>query len=84
MLEWHPTANNVLASAGYDNLVIVWNAARGEEMVRVDCHPDVVTSIRSHRDQCCRRLIGEVVQSRRRPLPTRAFSWLKPMDRLQH
>ena len=62
MLEWHPTANNVLASAGHDNLVIVWNAARGEEMVRVDCHPDVVTSIRSHRDQCCRRLIGEVVQ----------------------
>ena len=47
MLEWHPTANNVLASAGHDNLVIVWNAARGEEMVRVDCHPDVVTSIRS-------------------------------------
>ena len=34
LLEWHPTANNVLASAGYDNLVIVWIAARGEEMVR--------------------------------------------------
>ena len=50
MLEWHPTANNVLASAGHDNLVIVWNAARGEEMVRLDCHPDVVTSIRSQQE----------------------------------
>ena len=42
------------------------------------CRRVIVVSIVSIVISAANRLIGEVVQSRRRPLlPTRAFSWLK-------
>lgn len=41
---WHPTALNVLLTAGSDNLVIIWNVGTGEALMRIDCHPDVVYS----------------------------------------
>lgn len=41
---WHPTALNVLLTAGSDNLVIIWNVGTGEALMRFDCHPDVVYS----------------------------------------
>ena len=28
LLEWHPTAADILASAGYDHLVMVWDVSR--------------------------------------------------------
>lgn len=41
---WHPSALNVLLTAGSDNLVIIWNVGTGEALMRIDCHPDVVYS----------------------------------------
>ena len=29
MLEWHPTAENILVSAAYDHVIIVWDITRG-------------------------------------------------------
>uniref|UniRef100_A0AAY4CC81 Coronin n=1 Tax=Denticeps clupeoides TaxID=299321 RepID=A0AAY4CC81_9TELE len=45
ILSWHPTARNVLMSAGCDNVLILWNVARGEAMVRIDSvHTDLIYS----------------------------------------
>ncbi|KAF3846119.1 hypothetical protein F7725_003197 [Dissostichus mawsoni] len=45
ILCWHPTAHNVLMSAGCDNVVILWNVARGESVVRIESvHPDLIYS----------------------------------------
>ena len=30
ILEWHPTAENVLLSAAHDHTLILWNVARGD------------------------------------------------------
>ncbi|KAM9472284.1 coronin-1A [Salvelinus alpinus] len=51
ILSWHPTAHNVLMSAGCDNVVILWNVACGEAMVRIDSvHPDLIYSACWNRD----------------------------------
>lgn len=42
---WHPTANNVLLSAGGDPLIILWNVGTGEALVQIDCHPDVIYGV---------------------------------------
>ncbi|XP_072020536.1 coronin-2B-like isoform X2 [Amphiura filiformis] len=44
-IEWHPTAENILASAAHDCMVIVWNIASGEEVCVIDCHPQPVFSL---------------------------------------
>lgn len=44
LVLWHPSALNVLLTAGSDNLVIIWNVGTGEALVRIDYHPDVVYS----------------------------------------
>ncbi|KAK0078094.1 hypothetical protein PV325_003050 [Microctonus aethiopoides] len=44
LVLWHPTALNVLLTAGSDNLVIIWNVGTGEPIVKINCHPDVVYS----------------------------------------
>ncbi|CAL8310814.1 unnamed protein product [Arctogadus glacialis] len=51
ILSWHPTAHNVLMTAGCDNVLILWNVARGQEMVRMDTvHPDLIYSACWNRD----------------------------------
>uniref|UniRef100_A0A8C5G757 Coronin n=2 Tax=Gouania willdenowi TaxID=441366 RepID=A0A8C5G757_GOUWI len=51
ILSWHPTAHNVLLSAGCDNMVILWNVARGEAVVRIDSvHTDLIYSASWNRD----------------------------------
>ncbi|XP_075998894.1 coronin-1A [Genypterus blacodes] len=51
ILSWHPTAHNVLLSAGCDNVVILWNVARGEAMLRMDSvHTDMIYSVCWNRD----------------------------------
>uniref|UniRef100_UPI003AAB8F0B coronin-1A isoform X3 n=1 Tax=Centroberyx gerrardi TaxID=166262 RepID=UPI003AAB8F0B len=51
ILSWHPTAHNVLLSAGCDNVVILWNVARGEAVVRLDTvHTDLIYSACWNRD----------------------------------
>lgn len=44
LVLWHPTAQNILLTAGSDNQVAVWNVGTGEILVHIDCHPDIVYS----------------------------------------
>lgn len=44
LVVWHPTALNVLLTAGSDNKAAIWNVGTGEILVHIDCHPDIVYS----------------------------------------
>lgn len=44
LVLWHPTAQNVLLTAGSDNQVVIWNVGTAEMLIHLDCHPDVVFS----------------------------------------
>ncbi|KAJ8393921.1 hypothetical protein AAFF_G00054540 [Aldrovandia affinis] len=45
IVTWHPTARNVLLSAGCDNVVIIWNVGTGEGVIQLeDLHPDLIYS----------------------------------------
>lgn len=45
ILEWHPTANNVLFTAGGENVILVWNVGTGEALIEIAGHPDQIWSI---------------------------------------
>ncbi|XP_056146531.1 coronin-1C-A-like isoform X1 [Lampris incognitus] len=46
IVTWHPTAHNVLLSAGCDNQIIIWNVGTGEMMINLeDMHPDLIFSV---------------------------------------
>ncbi|CAG2164697.1 unnamed protein product [Oppiella nova] len=49
-IEWHPTADNILLSTGFDYLVIIWNVSKGAPVRVIDCHPDVIHSMSFNRD----------------------------------
>lgn len=40
----------VIDLAGCDNIIILWNVARGEAVVRIDVHPDMIYSACWNRD----------------------------------
>ncbi|XP_058458809.1 coronin-6 isoform X2 [Malaya genurostris] len=44
LVLWHPSALNVLLTAGSDNLIVIWNVGTGEVLVRIECHPDTIYS----------------------------------------
>lgn len=44
LVLWHPTALNVLLTAGSDNQAVIWNVGTGEALVKIDCHPDQIYS----------------------------------------
>ncbi|XP_041035987.1 coronin-1A-like [Carcharodon carcharias] len=45
ILSWHPTASNVLLSAGCDNVIIIWNVSTAEKVIVMDnLHPDIIYS----------------------------------------
>ncbi|KAI6176505.1 Coronin [Aphelenchoides bicaudatus] len=44
-LEWHPTANNILFTAGGENIILVWNVGTGEALLEIAGHPDQIWSI---------------------------------------
>ncbi|XP_061465505.1 coronin-1B isoform X2 [Rhineura floridana] len=51
IITWHPTARNVLLSAGCDNVIIVWNVGTTEELYRLDdLHPDLIYNVCWNRD----------------------------------
>ncbi|NXG49751.1 COR1B protein, partial [Psilopogon haemacephalus] len=51
IVSWHPTARNVLLSAGCDNVVLIWNVGTAEELYRLDgLHPDLIYSVSWSRD----------------------------------
>ncbi|XP_006886935.1 PREDICTED: coronin-2A [Elephantulus edwardii] len=50
LVEWHPTASNILFSSGYDYKVMVWNLDTRESTIlspvrTIDCHKDVILSM---------------------------------------
>ncbi|CAI5650361.1 unnamed protein product [Oreochromis niloticus] len=46
IITWHPTARNILLSAGCDNQIIIWNVGTGEAMINLeDMHPDVIYNV---------------------------------------
>ncbi|EGD80680.1 coronin-2B [Salpingoeca rosetta] len=45
MVEWHPTAENILFSAGFDYMIYGWNIATGERVCEIDCHTDTIYSM---------------------------------------
>ncbi|KAL6486820.1 hypothetical protein MHYP_G00034460 [Metynnis hypsauchen] len=55
LIEWHPTASNVLFSTGYDYQVMVWNLNCPEPVVKnpvrtISVHSDVVLSMSFNMD----------------------------------
>jgi WD40 repeat protein len=49
IIEWHPTAENILLSCGYDHRIIVWNVGRAEAVNYIECHNDVIYSMSFNR-----------------------------------
>ena len=49
IIEWHPTAENILASAGFDHLVIIWNITNSVPVNIFSCHVDTIFSISFNR-----------------------------------
>ncbi|XP_051524989.1 microtubule-associated protein futsch-like isoform X2 [Myxocyprinus asiaticus] len=46
IVTWHPTARNILLSAGCDNVIIIWNVGTGEAIITLDdMHPDIIFSV---------------------------------------
>lgn len=44
LVLWHPSALNVLLTAGSDNQIVIWNVGTGEVLIHIDAHPDIVFS----------------------------------------
>ena len=42
---WHPVAANVLLSASWDPVIVIWNLETAEAVVEIDCHPDIIFSV---------------------------------------
>lgn len=42
IVEWHQTAENILLSAGFDYLIIVWNIVTGKPLKEISCHTDTI------------------------------------------
>ena len=51
LIDWHPTAENILVSAGHDYLLIIWNAARGQALNIIQSHSDTIFSMSFNRSQ---------------------------------
>ena len=49
-IQWHPLANNILASAGFDNKIIAWNVERAEPAIVIDGHTDTIYSMSWSKD----------------------------------
>ncbi|CAF1350236.1 unnamed protein product, partial [Adineta ricciae] len=49
-IEWHPTAQNLILSAGLDHQVVLWNVERAEPIQVYRCHPDAIQSISWNRN----------------------------------
>lgn len=45
IVEWHPSVQNVLLSAGFDYMLIVWNTSTGKALREISCHTDTIYSI---------------------------------------
>ncbi|XP_054248905.1 coronin-1C isoform X3 [Indicator indicator] len=51
IVAWHPTARNVLLSAGCDNAIIIWNVGTGEALITLDdMHVDMIYNVSWNRN----------------------------------
>jgi len=50
MIEFHPSAENILVSASYDLSIIVWHTSRAQVLRVINVHPDTIQSISLNRD----------------------------------
>lgn len=41
---WHPTAEDVLLTAGGDNKILLWHSGTGEALIEIAGHPDMIWS----------------------------------------
>nr|CAD2193490.1 unnamed protein product [Meloidogyne enterolobii] len=44
-LAWHPTAANILLTAGGENKLLLWNVGTGEALIEIAGHPDQIWSV---------------------------------------
>ena len=45
MIQYHPTASNILFSIGFDHLILIWHTGSGQVVGCIDCHPDTIQSL---------------------------------------
>lgn len=52
IITWHPTALNILLSAGCDNFIYIWNVATGQAVFQLnsDVHPDLIFGVSWNRN----------------------------------
>ncbi|KAL4003611.1 hypothetical protein ACH3XW_8315 [Acanthocheilonema viteae] len=44
-LAWHPTASNILLTAGGENKLLIWNVGTGDALLEISGHPDMIWSV---------------------------------------
>lgn len=49
MIEWHPIAENILISAGFDCLIMIWHTSKAYLISIINCHPDTIQSMSLNR-----------------------------------
>uniref|UniRef100_A0A8C5HH22 Coronin n=1 Tax=Gouania willdenowi TaxID=441366 RepID=A0A8C5HH22_GOUWI len=88
IVSWHPTARNVLLSAGCDNQIIIWNVGTGQAMIHLeDMHPDVIFSVSWSRNgsllcTACKDKKVRVIDPRKKKIVTekdKAHEGARPM-----
>ncbi|XP_053267800.1 coronin-1C-A isoform X2 [Pleuronectes platessa] len=88
IVSWHPTARNVLLSAGCDNQIIIWNVGTGQAMINLeDMHPDVIFSVSWNRNgsllcTACKDKKVRVIDPRKKKIVTekdKAHEGARPM-----
>uniref|UniRef100_A0A8C4YQ62 Coronin n=1 Tax=Gopherus evgoodei TaxID=1825980 RepID=A0A8C4YQ62_9SAUR len=55
LIEWHPTASNIIFSTGYDYKIMIWNLDTKEPVIQnpvktISCHRDVILSMSFNTD----------------------------------
>uniref|UniRef100_A0A1I7VTF7 Coronin n=1 Tax=Loa loa TaxID=7209 RepID=A0A1I7VTF7_LOALO len=44
-LAWHPTASNIILTAGGENKLLIWNVGTGDALLEISGHPDMIWSV---------------------------------------
>ncbi|XP_043924337.1 coronin-1C isoform X2 [Protopterus annectens] len=88
IVAWHPSARNVLLSAGCDNVIIIWNVGTGEPLITLDdIHPDMIYNVSWNRNgslicTACKDKKVRVIDPRRQEIvaeKSKAHEGARPM-----
>ena len=77
IIQWHPTANNILASTGTDNDVIIWDVEKGSPVYVISGHSDQVTSMTWNKN-------GSLLLTTSKDKKTRVIDPRKSEDQILH